>query len=169
MPDIDRTIDKFAAALAVSGITVCGIDAAPWVTAIEATLPKGLPRSYQSLLRRYSFLAFDLGGVTLFGNTGEDDDSELAAHVAPRKGSLQEVLLPAGYIQIGRPDTGNFDAICFDTNVKANNREYPVVRFDHEEILCNWRVKVVGQVWPSFFAMVEDFIGERNARACLRN
>jgi hypothetical protein len=68
------------------------------------------------------------------------------------------MLLPAGYIQIGRPDTGNFDAICFDANAKASNREYPVVRIDHEEILCNWRVKVVQEVWPSFFAMVEEFI-----------
>ncbi len=161
MSDIDRTIDRFASALAASGIIVSGIDAAPWVTAIEAALPKGLPRSYQSLIRRYSFLTFDLGSVTLFGNTGEDDDSELATHVSPRKGSLQEVLLPAGYIQIGRPDTGNFDAICFDSNVKANNREYPVVRIDHEEILCNWRVKVVEQVWPSFLAMVEEFNHKR--------
>jgi hypothetical protein len=158
MSDIDRTIDQFAVTLLEKGVEIHGVHAAPWVADIEAALPMGLPRSYQSLIRRYSFPALDLNCVTLFGNTGERLDSELAAHVRPDRGTLQEVLLPAGYIQIGRPDTGDFDAICFDTNAKVGNREYPVVRIDHEQILCNGRVKVVEQVWPSFLRMAEQIL-----------
>ena len=36
----------------------------------------------------------------------------------PRAAS-SELSSPAGYVQIGRPDTGNFDAICFDFNQKS--------------------------------------------------
>jgi hypothetical protein len=32
------------------------------------------------------------------------------------KGCLSELLLPAGFVQIGRSDAGGFDAICFDLN-----------------------------------------------------
>jgi hypothetical protein len=160
----DRTIDQFAAALMAFGKEVHRVDVAPWVVEVEAALPKGLPHSYQSFIQRYSFPSFDVRGVTLFGNTGLGGDDELLSNVLPGKGTLQEVILPAGYIQIGRPDTGNFDAICFDTNVKANNREYPVVRIDHEQVLCNWRVKVVEQVWASFFSMVAEVLGQTKAR-----
>lgn len=63
--------------------------------------------------------------------------------------------LPAGYVQIGRPDTGDFDAICFDLNEPAQNREYRIVQVDHEDILCNWKVRVSGELWPSFIKLVE--------------
>jgi hypothetical protein len=64
-------------------------------------------------------------------------------------------LIPAGYGQIGRPDTGGFDAICFDLNQSSNNREYRIVQIDHEDILCNWKVRVSGERWPSFLKLVE--------------
>jgi hypothetical protein len=73
----------------------------------------------------------------------------------PNEGSLSELLLPAGYVQIGRPDTGNFDAICFDLNAAKQNRECRIVRADHEEILCNFRVTITGELWPSFTNLLE--------------
>jgi hypothetical protein len=63
----------------------------------------------------------------------------MAEEASATKGSLSEVLLPARYVQIGRPDTGSFDAICFDSNEPAQDREYRIVQVDHEEILCNWK------------------------------
>jgi hypothetical protein len=44
--------------------------------------------------------------------------------------------------QIGRPETGDFDAVCFDLNIQKQNREYRIVQANHEEILCNFRVKI---------------------------
>ncbi|PSH05032.1 MAG: hypothetical protein CXZ00_02425 [Acidobacteria bacterium] len=38
------------------------------------------------------------------------------------------------------------------------NRECPLVRIDHEEILCNWRIKVVEQVRPSFLKITVQVI-----------
>ncbi len=73
-----------------------------------------------------------------------------------RKTALSELLIPAGYVQIGRLDTGDFDAICFDLNRKAQNREYPIVQVDHEDILCNSKVRVAGELWPSFVQLVES-------------
>ena len=67
--------------------------------------------------------------------------TELLEVATSRKGSLSELLLPAGYFQIGRPDTGSFDAICFVMNTQAQNREYRIVLADHEEILSNLRVR----------------------------
>ena len=58
-------------------------------------------------------------------------------------------------MQIGRPDTGDFDAICFDLNHQPQNREYRVVQVDHEDILCNSEVRVTGELWPSFIKLVE--------------
>ncbi|MGB8917916.1 MAG: hypothetical protein WCC89_13745, partial [Candidatus Sulfotelmatobacter sp.] len=49
-----------------------------------------------------------------------------------------------------------FDAICFDWNEPAQNREHRIVQIDHEDILCNWKVRVVGELWPSFIKLVED-------------
>jgi hypothetical protein len=57
--------------------------------------------------------------------------------------------------QIGRPETGDFDAVCFDLNIQKQNREYRIVQANHEEILCNFRVKIRGELWPSFRKLAE--------------
>jgi hypothetical protein len=73
------------------------------------------------------------------------------------KGSLSEVLFPSGYIQIGRPETGDFDAVCFDLNAQSQNREYPIVRISHEEILSNSRIRLLQKLWPSFRKLIEHY------------
>ena len=35
-----------------------------------------------------------------------------------------------------------------------NNRDYRIVKIDHEEVLCNYRIKVVSEIAPSFRALV---------------
>jgi hypothetical protein len=37
-----------------------------------------------------------------------------------------------------------------------SSQEYRVVRVDHEDILCNWKVRVTGELWPSFIKLVES-------------
>jgi hypothetical protein len=120
----------------------------------EEILAERLPQSFESLLSRYSFPAFDVLGITLFG-WDPDSNNYIVEALAP-KNSLSESLIPAGYVQIGRPDTGDFDAICFDFNHQAQNREYRVVQVDHEGILCNWEVPVTEERWPSFIKFVKS-------------
>jgi hypothetical protein len=126
----------------------------------QEKLPKRLPQSFESLLSRYSFPAFDVLGITLFG--WESDANKYLVEASAPKNSLSELLIPAGYVQIGRPDTGDFDAICFDLRDQAQNRECRIVRVDHEDILCNWKVRVSGQLWPSFIKFVEAALTSDN-------
>jgi hypothetical protein len=120
---------------------------------LESKLPTRLPPSFESLLSRYSFAPFDASGISFFG--WGPTSPELFEVALAQKGSLSELLLPAGYFQIGRPDTGSFDAVCFDMNTQKQNREYPIVLADHEEILSNLRVKVSSELWPSFRELLE--------------
>lgn len=120
----------------------------------EEKLPKRMPQSFESFLSRYSFPTFDVLGITLFG--WDSDSNPYIEEASAAKGSLSELMIPAGYVQIGRPDTGDFDAICFDLNHRAPNRENRVVQVDHEDILCNWKVRVTSELWPSFVRLVES-------------
>jgi hypothetical protein len=123
---------------------------------LESKLLKRLPPSFESLLSRYSFVPFDVSGVSFFG--WGHASSELFEVVSPPKGALSTLLLPAGYFQVGRPNTGSFDAICLDLNTPKQNREYRIVLVDHEEALSNSRVKIRSELWPSFRHFLESAI-----------
>lgn len=92
------------------------------------------------------------------------DTNSYIDEAAAAKSSLSELLLPAGFVQIGRPDTGGFDAICFDWNEPAQNREYRIVQVDHEDILCNRKVRVSSELWPSFIKLVEGSLSAANPK-----
>jgi hypothetical protein len=129
---------------------------------LEEKLPVRLPQSFGTFLSRYSFAPFDVSGISLFG--WESDSNSYSEEASATKGSLSELLIPAGYVQIGRPDAGDFDAICFDLNQKNQNRECRIVRINHEEILCNWRVRVSGEIWPSFIKLVDAVLSSDQAQ-----
>jgi hypothetical protein len=135
------------------GVPIRAEDNAQRLRIFEEKLPKHMPQSFESFLSRYSFPAFDVLGITLF--EWDCDSNKYTLEASAPKNSLSELLIPAGYVQIGRPDTGDFDAICFDLNRQAQNRECRVVQVDHEDILCNWKVRVTGELWPSFVKFVE--------------
>jgi hypothetical protein len=154
MPDTDQIIDSFAAMLKSRGVPIRAEDNTSRLRAFEEKLPKRMPQSFESFLSRYSFPPFDVFGITLFD--WDSDANKYSVEASAPKNSLSELLIPAGYVQIGRPNTGDFDAICFDLNHQAQNREYRVVQVDHEDILCNWKVRVTGELWPSFVKLVES-------------
>ena len=126
----------------------------------EEKLPKRLPQSFAEFLSRYSFPAFDVLGISLFG--WDSDQNQFTQESSAAKGSLSGLMLPAGYVQIGRP--GNFDAICFDMNKQRQNREFPIVRVDHEDILCNWKVCVSGEIWPSFIMLATSALASADPK-----
>jgi hypothetical protein len=158
----DNLIESFAAMLRRHGVPIREENNALRLSALEQELPKRLPQSFESLLRRYSFPTFDVVGVTFFA--WESDSNLYTSEAAKPAGSLSELLIPAGYVQVGQPDTGNFDAICFDLNQRSQNREYRIVQVDHEDILCNWKVRVTGERWPSFIKLVESAVGSSDPR-----
>ncbi len=160
MARVDHVVDRFAVRLASLKVTqINEIKIAPWIEDFEKKLPKVLPRSFRSLVTRYSFQSFDLRGITFFGNSGgsKDNFNDLVVACFADK-HLTETLLPSGYVQIGRPDTGDYDPICFDTKKSKQNREYSIVRIDHEEVLCNYRIKVTAEIASSFLALIEEYL-----------
>jgi len=160
MAKVDHVVDRFAAKLSSPKVTqINEIKIAPWIEDFEKKLPKALPRSFRSLVTRYSFQSFDLRGIFFFGNTGTSNDTSndlVAASLADRH--LTDTLLPSGYVQIGRPDTGDYDPICFDTKKSKQSHEYSIVRIDHEEVLRNCRIKVSAEIATSFLALIEDYL-----------
>jgi hypothetical protein len=155
-------VESFVAKLEECSVPVRKEDNGLRLELFQKKLPKRLPQSFEYFLSRYSFPSFDAGGISLFA--WESDLNGYTEEATAVKGSLSELLLPAGYVQIGRPDTGNFDAVCFDLNEGRQNQEYRIVRIDHEQILCNWRVRVSGELWPSFIKFADAVISNAESR-----
>jgi hypothetical protein len=151
--DTEKLADAFASKFKVA---IRSEDNSQRLRELESKLTTRLPPSFESLLSRYSFASFDALGISFFG--WGPALVELFEVASQRKGSLSEFLLPAGYFQIGRPDTGSFDAICFDLNTPKQNREYRIVLADHEEVLSNSRVTIHSELWPSFRNFLETAI-----------
>jgi hypothetical protein len=128
-------------------------DCSRWISELVQKLPKRFPPSYISFISRYMFPAFEIGPVFLFGNTGFELHSELKEKIFRDKGIVEE-LMPAGYLQIGNPSSGDYDPICFDTK---GNEECPIVRIDHEEILCRSRIRVVKVIASSFMELIRNY------------
>jgi hypothetical protein len=158
----DRLIEPFASRLKILGVPLREEDNGTRLELFERKLPVRLPQSFELFLSRYSFPAFDVGGISLFA--WDSDSNMYTEEASAAKGSLSELMLPAGYVQIGRPDTGDFDAVCFDLNRQTQNREYRVVQIDHEDILCNWRVRVSAELYPSFVALVDSVLSSSDPR-----
>jgi hypothetical protein len=102
----EQLIDSFAAMVRDRGVPIRGEDNTSRLRMFEEKLPKRMPQSFESFLTRYSFPAFDGLGITLFG--WDSDSNKYIVEASAPKNSLSELLIPAGYVQIGRPDTGDF-------------------------------------------------------------
>ena len=146
---VDRLIDNFAADLAAAGAYIERHDHEKNIVALDARLPDLLPPPFRSLVMRYSFLAFEIGTLQVFGNTGEEDHEEWSYSLFADK-ILSPALLTHGYIQFARLKTGSYDPICFDTKRKRGDGESPIVWIDHEGILCYDQIVVRGELAPSF-------------------
>jgi hypothetical protein len=58
--------------------------------------------------------------------------------------------------------TFDYDPVCFDLKSRKKNREFSIVKLDHEEILCNERIKVVAELAPTFEQLVKTTIEVAN-------
>jgi hypothetical protein len=71
-------------------------------------------------------------------------------------------LIKNGYVQLAKAMGGHYDPVCFDSSSRKN-RDYRIVKIDHEEILCNYRIKVVSEIAPSFRALVLQAVERASA------
>jgi hypothetical protein len=152
--NITQLMDQLVVKVDPSKVIFSRIAEAAWIEVLESKLQSRLPTSFRSLVTRYAFASFDIGPLRVFGNTGLDEEDDLNVAIF-RDPTMAQALLKNGYIQFARPDTGSYDPICFDAKKSAANREFAIVRLDHEQILCNDRIKVVEKVADSFFRFAQ--------------
>lgn len=148
---VDLVIDKFVERLTREGCRFDAIASARWIDSFEAQLPANLPKSFSSLVRRYSFLRFQFAGVQFFSNLGSDDQEDLV-NVVFRDKNLSAALAD-GFIQVGRSESGSYDLVCFDTS-KRRAAECPLVVLDHEELLQHNKVRITNRLAGSFLELV---------------
>jgi hypothetical protein len=124
--------------------------------ALNKGLPGRLPRLFEALLSTYRWPEADLDSVFFFANPPGADLSGFVDQVLQDRG-LADSLLPARLVQFGRGPGGSYDPVCFDLH-RSHAGDCPIVRVDHEEILCNCRIKVVGQLADTFRSLVTAIV-----------
>ncbi len=124
---------------------------------LYAKLPARFPPLFERLLLTYRWAEIDLETYRLLPNPpGSDLQGFLKA--TTKDEGLWKSLTPAGFMQFGRGPDIDYDPVCFDISSRKKNRDMRIVKIDHEEILCNNRVKVVAELAPSFFELLQDTI-----------
>lgn len=144
-----KPADLVMALVTTEDVPFRSIPHAPWFEALEASLPRRLSPSFSFLFSHFSFPAFALGPLLLFGNSGSGQDWDLTV-ASKRDRGLADPLAQQGYLQIGRPATGSYDPVCFGFRSEGGKRDVPVVRLDHEHLLLRGRVVLVDAIAPSF-------------------
>lgn len=124
---------------------------------LYAKLPARFPRLFEHLVLSYRWADVELKSLTLLANPRGSDLSRFWEQISSDPG-LWTALITAGYIRFGRGADMDFDPVCFDVKTRRKNGDCRIVKIDHEEILCNNRVKVVAEIAPSFEALVEKTI-----------
>jgi hypothetical protein len=126
---------------------------------LYARLPSRFPPLYERLVLTYRWAEVDLGRYTLLANPPGPDLSRILREIS-KDPALWDSLTPAGYVQFAKGTNYDYDPVCFDTRERKKNHDYRIVKIDHEEILCNSRIKVVAQLASSFEDLVRQTISE---------
>ena len=125
--------------------------------ALYSGLPGKFPSLFERLLLTFRWADVSLDRYTLMANPPGPDLDGFLQGISKDPG-LWEALIPAGFLRFGKGPDMDYDPVCFDMNSRKKNREMRVVKIDHEEILCNRRIKVVAELASSFEALVESTI-----------
>jgi hypothetical protein len=121
------------------------------------TFPPRFPPLYEKLVLTYRWAEVDLGLFTLLANPPGPDLERLLEQMR-KDPALWGQLTPAGYIQFAKGAEYDYDPVCFDVRERKRNGDYRIVKIDHEEILCNSRIKLVTELASSFEELVRQTI-----------
>ena len=116
---------------------------------LERRLGFRMPPLYRGLLDSYEWLPFEAAGLFVYGSAGLAGDRDDIATRLFLDPAFVQVLVPARLFHFAGPDTGSYDPICIDLSTPGSI-DGPVIWLDHEEILCNDRIKVVRRLSQSF-------------------
>ena len=126
-------------------------------------LPAKFPPLFERLLLTFRWAEVSLDRYSLMANPIGPDLEGFFGEISRDRG-LWDALIPAGYIRFGKGPDMDYDPVCFAMNSRKKSREMRVVKIDHEEILCNFRIKVVAELAPSFEALVLQTIESANKK-----
>jgi hypothetical protein len=128
-----------------------------------AKLPARFPPLFERLVLSFRWAEVDLQSFRLLANPPGPDLAGLLKEMSKAPAFL-ESLLPAGYIQFGMGADMDYDPVCFEIRSRTKRKDYRIVKIDHEEILCNNRVKVVAELAPSFERLMLQTIALADSR-----
>ena len=111
--------------------------------------PHRLPPLFEELVLGYRWAQVDLGRFRLLANPPGSDFNGILSQMRRDK-ALWKDLIANGYVQFGMASDLNYDPVCFDTSGRQPDGDCRVVQIDHEEILCNGRIREIGELARSF-------------------
>ena len=126
---------------------------------IYTVIPVRFPSLFEKLLLSYRWYGADTGLFRIFPNPPGEDLSEFLSSMQ-RDQSMFDFCLKNGFVLFGLGPDLRYDAVCFDVRKSAHGRKYPVVKLDHEQILCNSRIKILENLSKNF----DDLVRLVNAR-----
>jgi hypothetical protein len=139
---------------------------AGWLTDVEGRLPFRIPPTFRSLIARYVFPRFRSGPLSFYGIglPHPDSNGDEFRFAIFSDNTIGPFLMKQGLLPFARPADGSYDPVCFDWRGSKRRLEPTVVRVDHEEMLCNDRLRVVSQVAAGF-----DVLPERRTKELRAN
>jgi len=120
---------------------------------VYAKLPARFPPLYEQLILSYRWAEVDLRTFTLLANP-PGDSLELFVEQIYRDKHLTKILESNGYVRFAKGPDMDYDPICFDLQQRRQNGDFRIVKLDHEEILCNSRIREVAELASSFRDLV---------------
>jgi hypothetical protein len=120
--------------------------------ALHAKIPARFSPLFERLLLAFRWAEISLDRYSLIGNPPGPGLDGFFRKISGDPG-LWDTLVPGGFLRFGKGPEGDYDPVCFDINSRKKSREMRVVKIDHEEILCNYRIKIVAELAPSFEAV----------------
>lgn len=133
----------------------------PQLEELYAELPGRFPPLFEQMVLSYRWAEVDLSSYRLLANPPGQDLNGLFQQIT-NDPALWDALIPAGFIQFGRGSDLDYDPVCFDIKSTKQAEDCRIVKIDHEAILCNYRVKVVSELAPSFYQLVLQTIDRAN-------
>jgi hypothetical protein len=127
------------------------------LAAVYRLLPCRFPPLYERLILSYRWLGVDLRLLRLLPNL-PGRTLEPLIHEIFRDRILVKILIPRGYIPFAMA-SDSYDPICFDTTRPTKLGDYPIIRFEHESILCDEQIGYSEDLEPSFRSLVVGILG----------
>ncbi len=104
-----------------------------------------LPCLYEALVLSFRWLEVDLKVFQLFANPPGEGLEGLINSISQSQYSTESLLFPR-YIPFARAGAGLHDPVCFDISQMSDQLDCPIVRIDHEALLCD--SKIIERAWP---------------------